>query len=185
MLPVLLATTLSFGFYQDPGHARPEATLELLARVNETRLVALNPSTRPQLLVFSHRHGGAPTQVVVPAGGHLQYDFPHGTLNGLELELVARGEHGLRSSGELSLTGLVHGEFDLIWMETVDGSVHTWGQLPTGSALVPPQRDSDSGFLNLPAPSAPAAPHVPVITPIDKPKGDLPPRIEPEPLPPV
>jgi len=27
--------------------------------------------------------------------------------------------------------------------------------------------------------------HVPVITPTDKPKGDLPPRIEPEPMPPV
>jgi len=27
--------------------------------------------------------------------------------------------------------------------------------------------------------------HVPVITPTDKPKGDLPPQIDPEPLPPV
>ena len=187
MVSVLLATSLSFGAYEaydDSGATREDAALELLARVSDTRLVALNPGTRPQLLVFSHPRGAVLTQVVIPAGGNLEYDFPHGTLNGLALELVARNERGLCSSGELSLTALVRGEFDLIWMESSERSIHTWGDLPTGPTLVPATRDSGSGFLSLSAPSAPA-PHVPVITPTDKPKGDLPPRIEPNPLPPV
>ena len=103
MLPVLLATSLTLGSYPDPAPAR-EATLELLARVGETRLVALNPSARPQLLVFSDRRGGVQAEVVVPAGGHVQYDFPHGALSSLDVELVARGELGLSTTGPLSLT---------------------------------------------------------------------------------
>jgi hypothetical protein len=185
MLSVLLATSLTFGFYEDPQVAvRDDAALELLARVSETRLVALNPSAHPQLLVFTAARGAVRTQVVLAAGDSLAFDYPSGTLQGLDLELVTRAENGLISSGELSLHSLVQAEFDLIWMESVGVRVHTWGELPTGPALIPPTRGSGTAFQPMSAPSVPA-PHVPVITPTDKPKGDLPPRIEPEPLPPV
>ncbi len=184
MLSALLATSLVLGAFENTTATREDVALELLARVNATRLVALNPTARPQLLYFSERRGAVLARVVIPAGGSLEYDFPHGTLSGLEFELLARDRNGLRSSGRLPLTALVEGEFDLIWMESVGRSLHTWGELPTGPALVPATRAPGPGLELLVAPAA-LAPHVPVITPTDKPKGDLPPRIEPEPLPPV
>jgi hypothetical protein len=53
------------------------------------------------------------------------------------------------------------------------------------SALVLGNLDPRPPGSATPALAGPAAPHVPVVTPTDKPKGDLPPRIEPKPLPPV
>jgi len=185
MLPALLATTLSmFGAYDDLGASGAGGELELLARVSDTRLVALNPSDRPQLLIFTTESGAVSARAVLPAGAGLEYDFPRGTLHGLGLELVARDEGGLRSTGQLSLAGLVRGGYELVWMESAGDGLYAFGELPSGPVPIQATRDADSGLHILTAPSTPA-PHVPVITPTDKPKGDLPPRIEPEPLPPV
>ena len=185
MLSALLTTTLVFGTYEVPDHDRdPGAVLELLARVSETRIVALNPTERPQLLVFSNTSGTLRASAVVPGGAGAEYDFPRGTLDDLGLVLVARDASGARSTGRLSLGEMLLCEFELVWVESVDGCARAWGALPTGPVSIPAQQGAGFGFENLMTPSAPA-PHVPVITPTDKPKGDLPPRIEPDPLPPV
>jgi len=185
MLSALFATSLIFGTYEVPEPA-PEsgAVLELMARVSATRIVALNPTERAHLLVFSNSEGTLRSTAVVPAGAGAEYDFPRGTLDGLGVALVTRDAGGVHSTGRLSLADMVRRNIDLVWIETVSGEAWAWGDLPAGPALLPVQPGSTPGFESLMAPSAPAT-HVPVITPTDKPKGELPPRIEPDPLPPV
>ena len=185
MLSALFATSLFFGAYEVPEPTLESgAVLELMARVSETRIVALNPTGRAQLLVFSNSEGTLRSTAVVPPGAGAEYDFPRGTLDGLALALVIRDEHGVHSTGRLSLADMVRRDLDLVWVESVDGEARAWGDLPAGPTSIPVQNGSGSGLENLMAAPAPA-PHVPVITPTDKPKGDLPPRIEPDPLPPV
>jgi len=92
--------------------------------------------------------------------------------------------------GGLAPVHLGHDERDVGIEPKRRGVVHderargyrAWGDLPSGPQPIPVQ--PGSGLESLMAPTAPAT-HVPVITPTDKPKGELPPRIEPDPLPPV
>jgi len=184
MLSALFASSLVFGAYEVPAPA-PEsgAVLELMARVSATRIVALNPTERAHLLVFSNAEGTLRSTAVVPAGAGAEYDFPRGTLDDLAVALVTRDADGLHSTGLLSLAEMVRSDLDLVWVETVEGEARAWGDLPAGPVALP-VLEGTGGFESQMAPSTAPA-HVPVITPTDKPKGELPPRIEPDPLPPV
>jgi hypothetical protein len=181
MLSALLATSLAFSLHRDQDRETgPVAILELLAQVGETRFAASNPTWRPELLVFFDGDGAALAGLVLPAGGDARFAFPRGTLDWLGVALFTRDAGVVRTTGELVLSELT--QFDLLWVESVEGRLHAWGALPSGFVHVPA---SNAGPLGPVAPPPIAAPHVPVITPTDKPKGDLPPRIERKPLPPV
>ena len=108
-------------------------------------------------------------------------DFPRNTLAGTTLALVVMSPSGRLTSGAYSVDGILEGGFRAVWFESVGRTVHAWGELPTGPGYIAPVA---SGLRAATVPVTPSV-HVPVVIPANKPKGDLPPRIEPKPLPPV
>ena len=159
-----------------------EARLELAAILETTRLALLNPTDGPALVRLLDDQGAALETLAVPAFGERVFEFPRNTLAGTSLALVVATPSGRMASGVYSVDGMLAGGFRTVWFESVGNVLHAWGELPTGPAFIEPLPTSLRSAL-----TAPVAPtfHVPVVIPANKPKGDLPPRIAPKPLPPV
>ena len=178
MLSLILATSLFLGPAEEVANERGASPVEFVARVTDQRLIAVNSSREAQLLLFRDREGGRRASSVIAAGGEIAFDFPGGTLNQLLLRVVSVGTGSVVSSAEYDLGALASGSFEFVWMESASGAVSAWGMSPVGPSYLP--STSEPTITN-----QATAPHVPVITPTDKPNGDLPPRIEEKPLPPV
>jgi hypothetical protein len=163
----------------DPGK---EAELELAAILETTRLALVNPSAATALVRLLDDQGSALETIAVPAFGERVLEFPRNTLAGTSLALVVATPSGRLVSGSYSVDELLAGGFRAVWFESVGSSLDAWGELPTGPAFIEPVPTSPRSAL-----TAPVGPtfHVPVVIPANKPKGDLPPRIAPKPLPPV
>lgn len=180
MLSLILASSLFMGPAEEVANELGATPVEFVAHITDERLVAVNSSSRAQLLVFCDREGGRDAQTVVAAGGEVAFDFPGGTLDQLMLRVVSVTGGSAISSPAYDLAAVAGQRFEFFWMETSERQVNAWGMGPNGPAYLP--ATTEPTRTTQPQPSAP---HVPVITPTDKPKGDLPPRIEEQPLPPV
>jgi hypothetical protein len=156
-----------------------EAELELAAILETTRLALVNPTGAPALVRVLDDQGSALETLAVPAFGERVFEFPRHTLAGTSLAVVVASPSGRIASGVYSVDGMLAGGFRAVWFESVGIALNAWGELPTGPAFIAPLQR-----IPLAAPVAPTF-HVPVVIPANKPKGDLPPRIAPKPLPPV
>lgn len=180
MLSLILASSL-FMAPADAGVAesRP-ATVEFIARLTHERFVAVNSTDRPQLIVLSDRDGVRSARTVIAAGGEVEFDFPGGTLDQLLMRVVSFAGTTVSSTADYDLASIASQRFEFFWMEKRGTLVNAWAMGPAGATFLPGETTTTVGLA-----TQPMAPHVPVITPTDKPKGDLPPRIEEKPLPPV
>ena len=169
-----------------------EAELELVSIVGTTHLSLWNPTGEPALVRLS-RGGEALLHVPLAPFAERAFEFPRHTLAGTTVSVAVETTAGRVHSGEYAVDALVEAGYRSLWFESaprldelgepragVSPAVHAWGELPSGPAFVVPLGTATTGLAAPPAPS----PHVPVITPRRR-KGDLPPRIEPAPLPPV
>jgi hypothetical protein len=163
----------------DPGQ---EAELELAAVLEAARLALVNPTHAPALVRVLDGRGSELETFAVAAYGERVLDFPRNTLAGTTLALVVMSSSGRLASGAYSVDGILEGGFRAVWFESVGRTMNAWGELPTGPGYIEPVPTSLGGAAT--APVTPSV-HVPVVIPANKPKGDLPPRIEPKPLPPV
>ena len=193
MLCALFASAiLAIAPCADPAGA---AATVLVARVTPSRLVAVNPSASAQLLVFRDARGFRRGMLALPPHGSLDHALPAGTLDSLTLEVVSRaipsnGGSPWRTSGELGLREIAAQRYDALWIEAAAGHNHVWGERGESFGSLAPQseRKSDATLhaeCESPDPQAVFSAHVPVVTPGDKSKGDLPPRLEKKPLPPI
>ena len=172
-----------------PSTSTLNGSAELVMLVTSTRFAAVNPTASSQLLIFREIVGGARASVLVPPGGDVDYAFASGTLHGLSLEVVSSVGDTLSTTGALSLEGLAASEFDDVWVFSYLTHSHAWGESLAQFWLVSPiDADFDaSAHSDCAEPDGSSLPliHVPGITLDGKTPGDLPPRLEPEPLPPV
>jgi len=183
MLSAVLAASLLLpqldDAFPDPG---TEGELELVSLVGTTHLTLVNPTAEPALVRLATLGGETLVTLVLPPRADRTFEFPRRTLAGTTLTLIAGTAEGPRRAGPYTIARLIESGYRALWFESAGRSIHAWGELPTGPAFV----DPDPGTLSAtaPRPIAPG-PHVPVVTPANQPTGDLPPRIEPAPPPPV
>ncbi|HVS10912.1 MAG TPA: hypothetical protein VMS76_13675 [Planctomycetota bacterium] len=172
-----------------PSTSTLDGNAELVMLVTPTRFAAVNPTASSQLLIFREIVGGARASVLVPPGGDVDYAFASGTLHGLSLEVVSSVNGALSTTGALSLEELATAEFEDVWVFSYLDHSHAWGESLAQFWLVPPIDSAfdDSLHTGCAEPDSSTLPlfHIPVITSSDIPPGDLPPRIEEEPLPAV
>jgi hypothetical protein len=163
----------------DPG---AQGELELAALIEPARLSLVNPTASPALVRVLDEQGFELAGFAVPGRSERVLDFSRRSLHGTSLGVVVVSPGGRLVSGRYSVDRILESGFRAVWFESAGRAVHAWGELPTGPAFVDPIA---TGMRT--AASKPAVPsvHVPVVVPANKPKGDLPPRIELKPLPPV
>lgn len=178
----MLTTLLVAAALLAPLGAQPQ--LDLALRVDATRLVALNPTEQPELVLLFDRQTGRRATLVVPARGSVDLRFRAGALDGLELRVVTRTERGMHTSASWSLERLRACD-GTVWFDVDASPFHAW--LPADSGARALAADgAPAGALPTPlCQPPPAASHIPVITPHDARKQDLAPRLERKPLPPV
>ncbi len=162
------------------------ARVEIVARVGETRFLAVNPGELPQLLLFGDPARGVRAALVLPPGGEIESRFPTSALEGLALELVSSTPAGLASSGAFWLEPLRDERYDAVLMAGSPSGTLAFGERGGSVQALAP----DCALTSLAASAGPIAAsllpaHVPVATPADKKNGDLPPRMENKPLPPM
>jgi hypothetical protein len=167
--------------------AEGDPSVELGVHLTSTTFRARNFSDVEQLMVFSNG-AGEPVFVVLPVGAYVEYDFQPEDLDGVRMEVVSLREGAWKASGAQLLTVNAATGEETMWFQPGERRVHTWQQDgcevserdPSGTLL--PDGFIDQGTQSdlLLAPT-----HVPVITPWGGNGGDLPPRIDPNPLPDV
>lgn len=156
-------------------------------QITATQFRARNLSSVPQIFVFKETAGGEIALRLLSAGGEMMFSFPADALADLELEVVSR-QHGAWSDTRLlKLGGLNAGAGSVLWIQSNAGRASAWLEshgdflaLDSGESTLP-SRVLETASADEPLPPT----HVPVITPSDRPNGDLPPRLEDDPLPPV
>ena len=152
-------------------HAGPPtacAHVELFARVSSTRFIAVNPTDTAQLLIFSDARGVLATRVLPPQGA-MEERFPSGASLDLSIQVVTAPDLRLRPSWRL-----VSPQVALSDLEGSGAVRWTIRCCDPASAIEP---------LHFQPP--PAQPHVPVPLPDDEPRGNIPPRLERLPPPPI
>jgi hypothetical protein len=153
--------------------------------VTATQFRARNLSSVPQLFVFKETSGGEIVVRPLLAGGEMAFSFPAHALADFEVEVASKTHGAWSHTGLFKLEGLNTHEGSLVWIESNTGRATAWLET-SGESLA-----LDSGGSELPnrvvetirEDDSPT--HVPVITPSDHPSGDLPPKLEERPLPPV
>jgi hypothetical protein len=183
MWSVALAAPL---FFSSPGDLvpAPASELELVSTVGTSHLTLVNPTAWPALVLLGS--DGRPLEsVVVPSRGDRSFEFPRHTLAGTTLALVTVDPDGRpRRSGSYAVDDLISAGYRTVWFESTadlgQASVHAWGELAGGVEHVAPLEATGTVTVPPPAPG----PNVPVITPKKRPKGELPPRVDPLPPPP-
>ena len=161
----------------------PSARIEVLARVRSGSFMAVNPSERPQWILFGDPLGTIRAGIVLAPGADYESRFPAHVLETLAFEVLSSGPGGVVSSGAYSLSNLRDADYDSILVETTPRGTLAWGQDEEGAKLLTAGRGL-SGLSTLGAALARPT-HVPVITPADKKTGDRPPRVGKKPLPPL
>jgi len=162
------------------------AQVELVARLSENRMSAFNPGERPQLVILGEVDGTHRASTWIAPGGTFDARFPTSSLSRLALEVVSFGPDGVRSSGALAMAGLAAAGFDALWIETSPLGTQTWGRYGNQAVALAACSPGLSGLCsNAPRSSPPRPIHVPVVTPADRRNGDVPPRLEKKPLPPM
>lgn len=162
----------------------PAPSFDLALEVGATRLVAHNPSELPELVLISDPASRRRASFVVPARGRVELRFAAGSLHGLELRIGRRDDTGLHLSAAWSLERLADAG-ECVWFDVEQHPFHAWGRDARGShVLTASEAPAGPPPGSVCAPPPPAS-HVPVVSPHDARKPDLPPRLETKPLPPV
>lgn len=194
MIAAILATTLFFGPIEDRSTLeglteQHSSETQLVFRASPTRLVAVNPSVRPQVLWVRDVAGDRAAATVVPAGGDVEFRFPWGTLDGLDLEVVSRHAGGISSSGAIELDDATLPGFDAVFVESSEGGTQIFGRRHGGLFTIETSQGTwscmDAPFMAVAPTPRPTPRHVPVVDPAGKKKGDAPPKLDKKPLPPV
>ena len=120
----------------------------------------------------------------------LSSTYAREALNNVQLEVATYADGHWYTSGALNLSGLCDSGGDALWIQAkttraswlqVGSSFTMLSPLPSFlPSAFPTTTDPSSGTVDMLM--APA--HVPVITPVDQPEGDLPPTLRDQPLPP-
>jgi hypothetical protein len=167
----------------------PAGALQFVVRVDAERFLAFNPSARPELIEFTSDLRGTRAVVVLAPFEDVEYDFAPGAIDGIQFEVFADDHDVVVRSGRWSLTKLRDSASGGAWIENGLGHAHTWAyQGAAWQGLDASDLGASGGPHALCAPPLsppPPAPHVPVIMPEDSQHGDMPPRLESKPLPPV
>jgi len=187
MLSALVLSLVPLVPAWDDGTASLEtAHLELVARLGETRMSVYNPGQLPQLLILGELGGVARARTWIAPGAQLDTRFAPGSLAGLALEVVSFTDGGTHSSGMLALEDIASAGYDAFWIETTSQGSHAWGRSGSSLWTIGP---GDAGLTGLafsvPTVRALRPTHVPVVSPSDRKNGDVPPRLERKPLPPL
>jgi hypothetical protein len=161
--------------------APPE--LDLALRVRSTEFLAVNPTSRPEIVFLTDGSGRVRGSFVVPPQSSVRCDVPAGAWSDLALVAATRCERGIAATGAWSLERLAQHTDDFVWLDVERGASHAWMRHERGFAPLAPEDFSvpPPAFLS----SRPGSKHVPSITPHDARAADVPPRLERTPLPPV
>jgi hypothetical protein len=170
--------------FDDPIPPAPPIDVGLVVR--GTDFFAVNFSTQPQVLFF--RSGGFLTWRVVQPGALFSSTYARQALDGLQLE-VAHQENGLwLSSGNFELGALADGGADAIWVQRGQQTA-AWRELGQILTLITTSPTELPGWLpmaSVDTTNPVLQPlHTPVVTPVDRPSGDVPPVLDDKPLPPM
>lgn len=159
--------------------------------VTPTALVARNFSGTPQLFVFTDEQSGGQALRALGAGGSFEYQFSRQTLEAIALEVVCVEDGAWHASGSIALSSVLQRGPETLWIQHGAGRSTTWLQrgseltlADAGASALPDDMESGQDTPSTMTPTC-APTHVPVVTPSDKPTGDLPPKLEERPLPPV
>jgi hypothetical protein len=159
-------------------------------QVNVSDFVAHNYSDRSQALVF--HHGGNHAMYVLLPGQDVCWSIPANLSTSVELEIVSRGVPGTwLVSDALALDGLVASNVPSIWLQGTAPRSLYWVETTAGfsTCVTKPSLCAQelSNTVTISTEETPTfeSMHVPVTPPINIPTGDVPPKIEPVPLPPV
>lgn len=161
-----------------PSAQRCPGVAPLAVHLEETRLVAVNRSLEPFVLVLASPGRRNLVARTVAPGATVVASHPPRALTGLWLEVLCAPDGRLATSGGLALDGRAQ-------------TLHFGPREETsmaGGLPVHAERDLARGPSFLPEHAAPTQVpplHVPIPAPKDKPPGDTPPPVEKEPLPPV
>lgn len=161
-------------------------TLDLALHVGPTRLCAVNTTDAPLALVLQGRGDTRREVVVVPAHSSFDVHFAPSVLRNLEVSVVSRSADGLVRSTPFSAEALGNRSGDWIWFDVERSKVSAWihdGKQLHGIDEHGRSTGASEDANN--APTAPAALHVPVITPHDGTIRETPPRVDRVQLPPV
>ncbi len=184
--PVTLVAAALVALSLAPFARQAEAdddAFELGLHVSATSLSAVNTSDAPIVLVVRGRADARESRVVIPAHGRFDTRFTPGTLRDLELVVLSRRENGLRRSEAFALEALRDRGFDALWFDVEPAKVSAWVREGERFDGIDNQGRLNGGQTH--GRSAPAALHVPVITPNDGQPRETPPRLDRKPLPPV
>lgn len=166
------------------------ASVEVGIRVTTTQFVARNFTEYPQVFLFNDCQSISTVLFTLPAGCDVRWSFPGQALTGVQIEVVSLRNGAWHDSGTLPLEDVITHGAQALWVQTTDAHSLSWLQVGNDLSLLPAQGDllplavqacnnpDVANTLYEPA-------HVPVITPSDHPTGDLPPKLEDKPLPPV
>ncbi|MCY2960101.1 MAG: hypothetical protein NTY35_08040 [Planctomycetota bacterium] len=163
--------------------------VEVGISVTSTRFFARNFSGTNQVLLFES--GGTLLWRTLAPGCDLSWNFPTQLLTGIRFEVASWTGGAWRRTGTIALDQVAARGTDALWIQG-NFSRTSWSEIgsalfveDTGASLFPPSLPgaSSAGTGGEAALLAPI--HVPVITPSDEPSGDVPPKIEVRPLPPV
>jgi hypothetical protein len=181
-LSVLVALALTAPALEIPVTPAGAQSFTVGVYVTPTQFHAHNFADDPRGLLF-RRADALEIRVLAP-GADVEWDFPSGTLSGMELEVVSKEQGLWNTSGALALDDVIALGGHTLWIESQSTS-GCWMQgdanlTPFSAAgeMLPPN------LTNSPDGSGSNEPlfHVPGVTP-DLPP-DLPPNLPPKPLPP-
>ncbi|MBL8861690.1 MAG: hypothetical protein JNK02_06720 [Planctomycetes bacterium] len=185
-LLALLALTVPITAVEESPEPAP---IDVGISVTGTRFYARNYSGTSYVLLF--KSGSTVIWRTLSSGHDLVWEYPTQLLSGVELEVATWADGAWRRTGSILLENVAARGTEALWVQS-DSKRTSWAELgsalfveDTGASFFPATLPSDSS-LGSSAEEAFAAPtHVPVITPSENPVGDVPPRIEERPLPPV
>jgi len=165
------------------------AEIEVGICVTSTQFFARNFSSVDQVLMF--KGGGVLAWRTLAPGCDLTWSYPTQLLEDISLEVGSWTGGAWHRTGTHRLESVAASGVDALWVQG-DSARTSWFEIgaslfvqQAGASIFPAVLPSStsagtSGEATLMAPT-----HVPVVTPIDVPEGDVPPEIEDRPLPPV
>jgi len=165
------------------------APIEVGISVTSTRFYARNYSETSQVLLF--QSGSTLVWRTLAPGQDLSWNYPTQLLDGVRFEVASYAQGAWRRSGTIALDEVAARGTDALWIQG-NTTRTSWSEIgsalfieDTGASLFPPTLPgaSSAGSAGENALLAPV--HVPVITPSDNPVGDVPPKMDDRPLPPV
>lgn len=180
---LLTAFPLVTAFDDPPGSPEP---VEVGFVVESNDFYAVNFSFEPQVLFF--RSGEFVTWRVIPPGGRFTSTFSRAALEGLRLEVAHRVEGIWMTSGNFDLAAVADSAADAVWVQR-GTSPAAWRELGEILTLITTEPTGLPAWLPMPTVDESTPPlqplHIPVVSPVDRPQGDVPPVLDERPLPPV